>query len=176
MRLLYAFYMGSICLVCGNPFTRPFLLIGKDQRIKADIKGLPHMANAPPPCRPWPARPTQTRFGVPTQKLFFRYSLGFAPSAALRIDCVESSICEERSDPDIQQVPQGMSFPPFCPCHPRGGTCVVWDLWAESLWDLCFAEPFTITSCYNYDSCLPLVPPDNRTRQADEGNVWRWWG
>ena len=25
-----------------------------DQRIKADIKGLPHMATAPPPCRPGP--------------------------------------------------------------------------------------------------------------------------
>ena len=29
-------------------FFCPFLLIGKDQRIKADIKGLPHLASAPP--------------------------------------------------------------------------------------------------------------------------------
>ena len=35
----------------------------------------------------------------------------------------------------------GMSFLPFCQCHPRGGTCVAWDLWAKSLWDLCFADP-----------------------------------
>ena len=31
-----------------------FPLTGKDQRIKADIKGLPHLATAPPPCRPGP--------------------------------------------------------------------------------------------------------------------------
>ena len=31
---------------------RSFLLIGRNRRIKADIKGLPHLATAPPPCRP----------------------------------------------------------------------------------------------------------------------------
>ena len=45
-------------------FCCPFLLTGKDQRVKADIIGPPHKAGASPPCRPWPARPTQTRFGV----------------------------------------------------------------------------------------------------------------
>ncbi len=35
-------------------FSCPFFLIRKDQRIKADIKGLPHQATAPPPCRPGP--------------------------------------------------------------------------------------------------------------------------
>ena len=38
------------CAICF----RPFLLTGKDQRVKADIKGLPHLATAPPPCRPGP--------------------------------------------------------------------------------------------------------------------------
>ena len=54
---------------------------------------------------PWPARPTQSMFGVPTHgKLFFELFLGFAPTAASRH-------CEEvrRSNPDIQQTPRSMS-------------------------------------------------------------------
>ena len=35
-------------------YFRPFLLTGKDQRVKADIMGLTHVAGAPPPCRPSP--------------------------------------------------------------------------------------------------------------------------
>ena len=46
--------------ICGCGFSCPFFLIRKDQRIKADIKGLPHLATAPPPCRPGPrAQPGQ---------------------------------------------------------------------------------------------------------------------
>ena len=38
----------------------PFFLIRKGERIKADIKGQPHIAGAPPPCRPGlPAQPGQ---------------------------------------------------------------------------------------------------------------------
>ncbi len=33
-------------------FLCPFSLMRRNRRIKADIKGLPHMAGAPPPCRP----------------------------------------------------------------------------------------------------------------------------
>ena len=54
----------------SRPFSCPFLLTGKDQRVKADIMGPPHKAGAPPPCRPRPARPTRTRLGIPTQKTF----------------------------------------------------------------------------------------------------------
>ena len=32
----------------------PFVLKQKDQKFKADIMGLPHLATAPPPCRPGP--------------------------------------------------------------------------------------------------------------------------
>ena len=46
-------------------YIRSFFLIRTNQRIKADIKGLPHMAGAPPPCRPWPAHPPQLDFGIP---------------------------------------------------------------------------------------------------------------
>ena len=35
-------------------FSCPFVLKQKDQKFKADIKGLPHLATAPPPCRPGP--------------------------------------------------------------------------------------------------------------------------
>ena len=42
-------------------YYRPFFLIRKGQRIKADIKGLPHQATAPPPCRPGQrAQPSQS--------------------------------------------------------------------------------------------------------------------
>ena len=47
-------FKGGRAGICGCGFSCPFLLIGKDQRIKADIKGLPHLATAPPPCRPGP--------------------------------------------------------------------------------------------------------------------------
>ena len=50
----------------------PFVLKEKDQKFKADINGLPHLAGAPPPIiadlirnRPWPAHPAQWRVGVP---------------------------------------------------------------------------------------------------------------
>ena len=50
-----------------------------------------------------PPRPARSMFGVPTHgKLFFELFLGFSPSAASRH-------CEERSNPDIQQAPRGMS-------------------------------------------------------------------
>jgi hypothetical protein len=42
-----------------------FSLEKKDQKFKADINGPPHLAAAPPPCRPWPAHPTQWSVGVP---------------------------------------------------------------------------------------------------------------
>ena len=52
----------------------PFFLIRKCQRIKVDIKGLPHIADAPPPCRPWPVRPTQSVFGNPSlDNVFSRF-------------------------------------------------------------------------------------------------------
>ena len=40
--------------IYGCDIFRPFSLMRKGQRIKADIKGLPHQATAPPPCRPGP--------------------------------------------------------------------------------------------------------------------------
>jgi hypothetical protein len=43
-----------------NPQDSFFLFLEKkDQKFKADINGPSHKANAPPPCRPWPARPAQ---------------------------------------------------------------------------------------------------------------------
>ena len=55
-------------------FSCPFFLIRKGERIKADIKGQPHIADAPPPCRPWPARPAQSIFGEPTHKRLCSHS------------------------------------------------------------------------------------------------------
>ena len=40
--------------IYGCGLFRAFFLIRKHERIKADIKGLPHLATAPPPCRPGP--------------------------------------------------------------------------------------------------------------------------
>jgi hypothetical protein len=66
----------------------------KDQKFKADIIGPAHEADASPPCRPWPARPTRSVFGKPTHNttLFMEHLFGFAPTAASRHR-------EERSDP-----------------------------------------------------------------------------
>ena len=38
----------------GLRFSCSFSLMRRNRRIKADIKGLPHLATAPPPCRPGP--------------------------------------------------------------------------------------------------------------------------
>ena len=52
----------------------PFFLIRKGERIKADIKGPSHKAGAPPPCRPWPARPTRARFDKPSESFTIAYA------------------------------------------------------------------------------------------------------
>ena len=72
-RAWHGIYGQKACKIYAlrsRPLSCPFLLTGKDQRVKADIMGPPHKAGAPPPCRPWPARPTWTRLGIPTQKTF----------------------------------------------------------------------------------------------------------
>ena len=57
-------------------YYRPFFLIRKGQRIKADIKGPPHLATAPPPCRPGPrAQPSQGLAFPPTVSVVFTFVL-----------------------------------------------------------------------------------------------------
>ena len=71
------------CAICF----RPFLLTGKDQRVKADIKGLPHLATAPPPCRPGPrAQPCQSLAFPHTVSVVFTFVLNdtFTPKPSWR--------------------------------------------------------------------------------------------
>ena len=48
----YEVFWGDYFLVLLTSSNLRFLLKKKDQKFKADIMGLPHIAGAPPPCRP----------------------------------------------------------------------------------------------------------------------------
>ena len=78
-------------------YYRPFFLIRKGQRIKADIKGLPHMATAPPPCRPGlRAQPGQSLASPHTVSVVLTFTLDDTPLPLAVIDSlriVESGIC-----------------------------------------------------------------------------------
>ena len=55
----YEVFLGDYFLVLLTSSNLRFLLKKKDQKFKADIMGLPHIAGAPPPCRPsLPALPS----------------------------------------------------------------------------------------------------------------------
>jgi hypothetical protein len=77
-------------------FSVPFPLMGKDRRIKADIKGLPHMATTPPPCRPGPrAQPGQSLASPHTVSVVLTFTLDDTPPPLAVIDSlriVESGI------------------------------------------------------------------------------------
>ena len=64
-------------------YFRPFLLTGKDQRVKADIMGLTHVAGAPPPCRPSPrAQPDRSlAFPFSQSEAIMSCQLGKDPAA-----------------------------------------------------------------------------------------------
>ena len=92
--------------IYGCGFSCPFVLKQKDQKFKADINGLPHLATAPPPCRPWPARPTRWRVGVPALGPFSRhviptlacgrdgiYACGRSRSIAVIADLIRHLLC-----------------------------------------------------------------------------------
>ena len=81
---------------CGSLF--PFLLLDeKEPRIKADIKGPPHMATAPPPCRPGPrAQPGRSLAFPSTVSVVLTFTLDDTPPPLAVIDSlriVESGIC-----------------------------------------------------------------------------------
>ena len=78
-------------------------MMRKDQRVKADIKGLPHLATAPPPCRPGPRAQPGWFLAFPFTVSIGAHPLRGAATPALRLRLVHA-VEDEAQKVDEEEV------------------------------------------------------------------------